>query len=415
MRRITIDRFVLRVFASVGVATVLLMVVTACGDDSNERSRGPDLGGTPTKPSSLELQTFVSSASRINTLVERPDDPHLYVVEQNGLVLRIERPTIDDPDRARISSTEDLFAHDVLDIRSITESDGEEGLVGLAFDPSGTRAYVNHSRAGDGHSVIAEYQVDDDGRFVAATRRELFVIEQSSNAHNAGQLLFGPDGHLYLGVGDGSGFADTERRALDLSSPLGKILRINPLGTETASYSVPDDNPFADVDAADPRVWSYGLRNPFSFSFDEATGDLWIADVGQGAVEEINVAPARRGANAGRGLNFGWSAYEGELRFNRDQSAEDHVEPYLTYLHEQGRCAVVDGVLLRDSVLTGLDGWYLFGDWCSGEIWAHQPGGDDRSFVTVASVMGPTQVLQTSDGNVYVSSHFGSVAMLVST
>jgi hypothetical protein len=352
------------------------------------------------------LVTFLQSEQWVTTLAVRPGDAALYVALQDGLVARVEPPSIDDV----VDSTLPIgdFGDIVLDISDQTVSFGEEGLVGLVFDPTGNRAYVNHSRDPDGHSVIAEYVVNSDG-FDPASRRELFVLEQSSNNHNGGQLAFGPDGYLYLGVGDGASFADIERTALDFASPLGKILRIDPRPSGGEAYSVPSDNPNIEFDGADPRVWARGLRNPYSFSFDPENGDLWIADVGQGVWEEINYAPATNGRDAGRGLNFGWSAFEGPDVFNADQSSEDHTAPRLSYSHDSnGGCsAVADGLMVRDSAVGQLDDWYIYGDWCSGSIWAHDTLQPSAPSLVIGHLVGFTDMAQANDGSLYASTRTG--------
>jgi len=397
---------------------VAVASLAACGVDSNQAMLGPESPLAYTQRARLaavDLVQFAGGVGRIATLVERPGDPSLYVVNQSGLVWRIPRPTADDPTVTEmITDGNELYETAALDIVDQTDSRGEEGLVGLAFDPTGEFAYVNQSRLEDGHSWIAEYRVLDDGSFDVDSRRELFLIEQGSLNHNGGQLLFGPDGYLYLGVGDGSSRSDLDRTALDLTLPLGKILRIDPRPADGADYAVPADNPLVPFGSADKRIWSWGLRNPFSFSFDSATGDLWIADVGQRKVEEINYAPATNGRDAGKGLNFGWSAFEGVARFNDDQPTNDHTEPWITYSHDlPDICAVIDGTMVRASQVPALDDWYVYGDWCSGMIWGHDPFERNAEPFVLGTVPGFTQMLQTEDGNLYVASHFGEVHLVV--
>lgn len=367
----------------------------------------------------VEFIEFVVTERFITTLATRPGDTGLYAVARGGEIMRVEPPTANDVHDGTLESVD--LEHVVLDVVDSTLNVGEEGLVGLAFDPTGSLAYINHSRIGDGHSVIAEYAVGVDGLFDPASRRELFVLEQSSANHNGGQLAFGPDGYLYLGVGDGAGFADLERTALDFASPLGKILRIDPRPSGDMAYSVPADNPVLDFDGADPRMWARGLRNPYSFSFDALTGDLWIADVGQGGWEEINYAPAIDGRDAGKGFNFGWSAWEGPDRFNADQSPADHTLARLAYSHESnGGCgAVADGLVVRNAQIADLDGWYVYGDWCTGTIWAHDLLQPAAPSLEIEQLVGFTQMAQTADGNLYVSAlrvetaRGGSIALVV--
>ncbi len=318
----------------------------------------------------VEFVPFASTDLWLVALAERPGDPHLYGIAQQGQVVRFDPPK---PADVRDGQLDDVELEVVLDIGDQVGAAGEEGLIGLAFDATGEHAYVHYSRAADFHSVVSEFAVGPDGVFDPASERELFVVEQFAQAHNGGQLLFGPDGYLYLSFGDGSAVADTARMALDYSSPLGKILRIDPRASGEQPYTVPADNPAVEFNGADPRIWARGLRNPYSFSFDALTGDMWIADVGQGGWEEINFAPATNGRDAGRNLNFGWSAFEGPDRFNADQSPADHTQPVLAYSHEDTEScdAIIDGLMVRGSTVPALEGWYVHGNWCSGEVWAY--------------------------------------------
>ncbi len=288
-------------------------------------------------------------------LASRPGDDGLFVVERPGRVVRL-----DEGWEPRV----------LLDVTETVSSDYyENGLLGLAFDPSGSFAYVYYV-ATNGDTVLTEYALDPvDGRFDADSAREILAVDQPARGHNGGQLTFGPDDRLYVGVGDGENPGDPGRFAQRLSSRLGKILRIDPRPVDGSAFAAPSDNPFVDTPGADPTVWASGLRNPWRFSFDSSTGDLWIADVGQNMFEEINhVQHSEDGA--GRGANFGWSAFEGDMIYNVDERVDDHVRPLLTLDHASGVCAVVGGEVVRNAGANGLDGAYLFGDWCSGEIWA---------------------------------------------
>jgi glucose/arabinose dehydrogenase len=227
--------------------------------------------------------------------------------------------------------------------------------------------------------------------------------------------VFGPDGLLYIGLGDGGSADDPERNGLDLATPLGKILRIDPTPSATEPYTVPTDNPFVGVEGADQRIWSFGLRNPWRFSFDSATGDLWIADVGQNEFEEINLAPATGGRDAGRGASFGWSAFEGNEVFNDDQPTENHVAPVYVYSHADGGCSVSGGAVARDTSVPDLAGWYVFGDYCSGDIWAFDPAsaGDAPRVVPLANLPGLAAVSVGADGELYAVSNSGTIARFV--
>jgi glucose/arabinose dehydrogenase len=221
-------------------------------------------------------------------------------------------------------------------------------------------------------------------------------------------VAFGADKMLYIGTGDGGSGGDPDRRALDMSEWLGKILRINPHESGGNAYTVPSDNPFVGVDGARPEIWSIGLRNPWRFSFDRATGDLWIADVGQGQWEEVDVGWAADGG--GRGLNFGWSAFEGNHPFNADQSAEGTTAPIHEYEHVGQDCSISGSALYRGSAIPALVGWYVFADYCSGQVRALQIA--DRKVVKqvplglAASV---TAISEGADGEIYVLDGLGPI------
>jgi glucose/arabinose dehydrogenase len=329
----------------------------------------------------------------------RRGDGGRYVVERDGRVVRL---------------AEDGSVVTVLDITAETTSGGEQGLLGLTFAPNGELAYVNHTdRAG--RTAIVEYAVAADGAFAAP--RRVLDAPQPSGSHNGGDLAFGPDGMLYIGLGDGSAGGDADRVAADPASVLGKLLRIDPRPTAGRAYGVPADNPFVGQAGAAPEVWSSGLRNPWRFSFDRATGDLWIGDVGQDQREEIDVAPATGGRDAGKGTSFGWSAFEGELRYNVDVTADGHTPPFLAYPAEQG-CAVSAGVRARGDATGSLEGWYVFGDWCAGKVWALEVIGAGPVMTAgrlevLGDIGAVTALVDGPDGALYVISQHGPVFRLV--
>jgi glucose/arabinose dehydrogenase len=206
----------------------------------------------------------------------------------------------------------------------------------------------------------------------------VLVMPDFAPNHNGGLVLFGPDGHLYIGTGDGGLEEDVHRTGQDLSTLLGKLLRIDPRQGGGRPYSVPADNPFVGRQGARPEIYSYGLRNPWRFGFDPATQALSIADVGQSAQEEVDYTLA----GDARGANFGWSAFEGTDRFNSDQSAPNAVPPIFTYSHDEG-CSITGGYVVRDRGLPSLHGRYVYGDYCAGELRSFVPeiphARDDRS------------------------------------
>ncbi len=329
-------------------------------------------------------------------LTWRDSDPAVYIARQDGYV-------------ERIDEREPLGASDtVLDVSDLTVRDNEQGFLGLTFAPDGEYAYVNYTDlAGD--TVIAEYAVGDDGVFDESSARIVLTVDQPEVNHNGGDLAFGPDGMLYIGMGDGGGYGDPDRTAQNLSLLLGKMLRIDPAPSDELGYTVPDDNPFAGVDGARPEIWALGLRNPWRFSFDALTGDLWIADVGEGSAEEVNVAPATDGRDAGRARNFGWSAFEATEGFHGGLADSEHSPPIYQYAHDNGRCSVSGGTRARGDGSGALEGWFLFGDWCAGALYALEVSGnaDDMGVSRVVEIPEAaterlTAVVSGQDGSIYV-------------
>ena len=262
-----------------------------------------------------------------------------------------------------------------LDIRErVSDRGNEEGLLGLAFDPGHTEngyLYVYYSAAEPRRSVISRFSVVAGGGAAdPASERVLLEIPQPFSNHNGGQIAFGPDGYLYVGVGDGGKAGDPFDSGQDRSTLLGSILRIDvAVVDEVGSYGIPPDNPFAAArDGARPEIWAYGLRNPWRFSFDQETGDLWAADVGQNRYEEIDlILPGR---------NYGWNIMEGSSCFSpsRGCSAEG-LEPPVAEYGRDGGCSVTGGYVYRGSRLPSLYGAYVYGDFCSGKIWAFRHDG----------------------------------------
>jgi len=322
----------------------------------------------------------------------RPTDGTLYVVEQDGNIVEL-----DNGQPGAVA----------LDMTDLTSADGERGLLGLAITKDGSLAYVNYTN-NDGNTRIDEYSVNADGTFDKATRREVLGFDQPYPNHNGGDLDFGPDGMLYIGIGDGGAGGDPDRRALNLGQWLGKILRIDPHASGNAGYTVPADNPFVGVQGARPEIWSIGLRNPWRFSFDRSTGDLWIADVGQDHWEEVDVGWAADGG--GRGSNFGWSAMEGNHRFNNDQSTDGVTAPIHEYEHVNNDCSISGGVLYRGAAVPALVGYYVFADYCSGQIRALQIANRaEVKQVALGEVPAVTAISQGPDGELFVVSGAGSI------
>jgi len=329
-------------------------------------------------------------------LAWRTADATLFVVEQDGLILPVRDGTAGDA---------------VLDITSLTSANGEQGLLGLAFSPDGTHAYINYTNL-RGDTVITEYAVDTSGTFDVSSRREVITIDQPYDNHNGGNVMFGPDGMLYIGMGDGGAGGDPERRALNVGELLGKILRIDPRASDGAAYTVPDDNPFVGVAGARPEIWAVGVRNPWRMSFDRQTGDLWFGDVGQNAWEEVDVAWADEGA--GRGLNFGWSAFEGTHEYNDDQPTDGVTPPIYEYRHGNEGCSISGGAVYRGSAIPSLVGWYVYSDYCGSRVMALSAV--DKAFqqvVPIAPSSTVSAVREGPDGELYVLSLNGLVSKIV--
>ena len=247
----------------------------------------------------------------------------------------------------------------MLDIVDSVASGGERGLLGIAVSPDGAHLYLDYTDRG-GDTRIVEYAIGDGGSIDASSRRELLRVDQPFANHNGGHLEFGADGMLYIALGDGGSGGDPDERAQDTGELLGKILRIDPRGDP---YAIPRDNPFATTRGARPEIWAYGLRNPWRFSFDAETGALWIGDVGQGSFEEVNRSP--EGSRGGE--NYGWDRFEGRAPFEGDPP-DEHVLPLFDYRRDDGNCAVTGGRVYRGTAVAGLAGWYLFGDYCKGDL-----------------------------------------------
>jgi glucose/arabinose dehydrogenase len=254
-----------------------------------------------------------------------------------------------------------------------TTTDCERGLLSIAFAPDYAESGLVYAYYTDAHgdTRVDELKVSaaDPDRVDPASQRNVLLVRQPECNHNGGQLQFGPDGLLYVGLGDGGGGGDqhgSRGNGQDLGSLLGKLLRIDPRASGGRPYTAPADNPFAGVAGARPEIWSYGLRNPWRFSFDRASGGLTIGDVGQDTVEEVDFEPAGQGA----GKNFGWRPYEGRNRLYPDEPAPGAVGPSIQHTHAAGWCSIVGGYVVRDASLPALRGRYVYGDLCRPRLYS---------------------------------------------
>ncbi len=293
----------------------------------------------------------------------------LFVVEKRGTIAIVQ-------DGERLP---ELF----FDIVPLVESRASErGLLSIAFHPdypnNGEFFVYYNDKAGD--SIIARYRVSSDpNRADMGSEEVILTIAQPAANHNGGLVLFGPDGYLYIGMGDGGQAGDPWGNAQNRDVLLGKMLRIDVDGA--APYAIPPDNPFVNTDGVRPEIWAWGLRNPWRFSFDRATGDMYIGDVGQNAYEEIHYQPA---ASRG-GENYGWDIMEGAACYPEDQpcSQEGLELPVVVYSHAGGHCSVTGGYVYRGGAFPQFDGLYFFGDYCSGNIWALRQTDDGWESVRV--------------------------------
>ena len=333
-------------------AILLTMPLFACdggGSSSAETSPAPF-------PATITLTPVASGLVNPVSITHAGDGSgRLFVVEQKGVVQILRNGVI--------------ASSPFLNITSMVRSGGEQGLLGLAFPPNYAARksfYVNYTdRTGIGNTVVARFGLSSNAdRADPATRTELLNITQPFSNHNGGQLAFGPDGLLYIGSGDGGSGGDPLGNGQSLATLLGKLLRIDVL-SGVNPYAIPAGNPFGN------EILGYGLRNPWRFSFDRVTGDLYLADVGQNAVEEINFQPA----GGGTGANYGWNVMEGSTCFaNPSCSSAGLTLPVAEYLHGSGDCSVTGGYVYRGSNVA-LRGIYFYGDFCSGRIWGLRRNG----------------------------------------
>ncbi len=338
---------------------------------------------------SIALQPATSGLTQPNAIVNAGDS-RLFIVQQGGLI--------------RVYSAGQLLPAPFLDVSALISTGDERGLLGLAFHPNFASSgffYVYYTNL-DGDIVIARYSASANSNIANANSASIVLtIPHPTNVnHNGGQLLFGPDGRLYIGVGDGGGGGDPANNAQNLGVLLGKILRID-VDVPGQPYGIPADNPFLGVAGAQPEIWAYGLRNPWRFSFDRLTHEFFIGDVGQGAWEEVDYQAAGRGG----GANYGWRAMEGAHCYDGSTSCNvlgGYQLPVLEYNHADGACAITGGYRYRGSA-AGLAGYYIYGDFCSGSIWgATQSGATWTSTLLVDTTFFISSFGEDASGEIYV-------------
>ena len=361
-----------RLARGVAALLVLALLVAACsgGDDDSQAGSAASVTSTTVAPSSTAAPSTTRAAAQAATraqfeaarvrlaqvaTLEQPvamalrpgDDNALYVAEQVG--------------RVRVIRGGRLDPTPVVDISGEVTSGGEQGLLGLAFSPDARYLYLAYTDR-DGNHQLSELTMG--GRQAdPGSERSLLHFEDPFPNHNGGQLAFGPDRRLYIGFGDGGSGGDPLGNGQSLDTLFGKILRIDPRPSGGRPYGIPSDNPFVGRDDARGEIWDYGLRNPWRFSFDAATGDLWIGDVGQNSFEEVDHEPAGEG-----GRNYGWNRREGLHPFNGGDRPDGAVDPVIEYGRDGGACTVIGGFVYRGQRIRGLRGAYLYGDYCAGWV-----------------------------------------------
>jgi len=347
--------------------------------------------------STVGLTRIIDGLSSPVAIAHAGDDSgRLFIVEQNG--------------RVRISYAGVLLDTAFLDITDRVLFQGERGLLGLAFPPgfAWKNYFYVYYTSFSGDNVLARYSVTVDNPDVADVASESILLtfpHQTFSNHNGGQLAFSPvDGYLYIGLGDGGGAGDPFGNGQNTGSLLGKLLRID-VESGATPYAIPPDNPFVFDPQSRPEIWAYGLRNPWRFSFDRVTGELYIGDVGQNSYEEVDYQPTSPG-----GENFGWNVMEGTHCYPVDDgncSTDGLNFPVIEYDHTQGDCAIVGGYVYRGAQYPSLQGAYVYGDYCSGRIWGLRWDAAVGWYSTLLlraafqiSTFGEDQ-----DGNLYVSAY----------
>jgi glucose/arabinose dehydrogenase len=359
-------------------------------------------------PGSIHVErVFPNLTFQEMTNLVQPDDMSglIFVTAQRGIIY------------AFAASQPQLGSHVFLDITDrVSRGGNEEGLLGLAFDPDYKENgyfYVYYSAANPRRSVVSRFSVDRGNPAVATLQSEVIIMEvaQPFSNHNGGQLTFGPDGYLYIGLGDGGSAGDPQGNGQNLGTLLGKILRIDVSGlSSTGDYEVPVDNPFVNTAGARAEIWAFGLRNPWRFSFDKETGLLWAGDVGQNMWEEIDIIT--------QGANYGWSIMEGSHCYSPDTGCDQSglTLPIVEYDHSQG-CSVTGGYVYRRDRIPSLRGYYIYGDYCSGKIWAlgYNENAVTQNILLAESGLSITSFGEDLAGNLYILSREGGIYTLVQT
>jgi len=379
------------------LAAILVSLAAACGGDDDGTASPAESPTVNRGLPSVKLQRVFPNLSfkRLTGMYQAPDG-RWFVTEQAGRITAI---TPNVPNAA---------AAEILDITDrVSTAGNEEGLLGFAFAPDFAQSrafYVYYSAANPRRSVISRFIANAASGSAAARGGEMVLLEiaQPFSNHNGGQMVFGPDGYLYIGLGDGGSARDPQGNGQNLSTLLAKLLRIDVSGG--GAYKVPSDNPFVGRQGARGEIWAYGLRNPWRFSFDKVAGALWLADVGQDAREEVDIIT--------RGGNYGWSVMEGSqcLGGGTGCNHDGMQPPIIDYANAGNDCSITGGFVYRGSAVPALQGAYVYADYCSGKIWGLRAQGSVRGENAQIGSAGfnVSSFAQGSDGEIYVLQHSDS-------
>jgi glucose/arabinose dehydrogenase len=366
-----------------------VLVSTTVGETTPSTTTATEITETTTVAAEPTLSATLGSpitdyVDPVDIAVRRTATLQSYIAERSGKIFELE--------------TDGTKGSQVLDISDLTIAQGEQGLLGLAFTPDGSGAYVNYtSLAGD--TVIASFTINTDGTFDKTSQNIITTIKQPYPNHNGGDIMVDTEGALYIFMGDGGFANDPDRYALDITSPLGKIWKFSPVDGRWNSG----------------EAWAVGLRNPWRASLDPVTNDLWIADVGQDNWEEINVVPF----DQVQGVSFGWSAREGTHEFNADQQALHEtftaVEPVYEYKHVDNNCSISGGVVYRGSQVPVSGTWYIFSDYCTGKVQALCIDDQRKNcgVVDLGTVEKSVGIVSDAQGEVWVLSQNGLIVPII--
>lgn len=385
-----------RALAAILVTGVLMTAFTGCKE--NAVRQAPSVpSGLETVATGLDFPLYLTTAPG--------NDNRLFIVEKGGLIRIIKNGT--------------LLETPFLDIHRLVSTGGEQGLLGLAFDPgyaTNSRFYVSYTDT-SGDSKIVRYRISGNPDVAqTAPDRVLLTIDQPFANHNGGNIVFGPDGYLYIGMGDGGSGNDPHGNGQDKTDLLGSLLRIDVRPQD--DYTIPVDNPFISQPSARPELWDSGLRNPWRFSFDRKTGDLYIADVGQNSREEVNVAPSAQGR--GKGINYGWNIMEGNIctpGVDTNCNKTGLTLPVLDYDHSNGNCSVTGGYVYRGSAIPGIQGTYFYADYCAGWVksFVYRNGAatDQKDWKSLSPGGNITSFGEDGQGELYILTSQGGVYRII--